>query len=411
MMHPTKRVRTLLRPTILMMVVALLLSACGDTGTTTSGTATNTPAATGDASAPTTAPMTDATVTTGSEGTQPTPERPPTGELQKIRFGIATKAISPIVINALLPEFLGYYAEEGLTVETIPLGSNAAVMTALGNGDIEFGVGVPSFQLPLVANGDPLPAINYYEYTYPFKWAVAVKPASSYQKLEDLKGQTIGVANLGTTDYPVGQALFRQVGIDPEADVEWLAVGEGVTAGQALEKGDIAALVYFDTGFGQIEAEGIQMRYLPLPEDLPEVGGLYISATPQMLEEHRDWAVGFARAVAKASLFIQNNPRAAAYGFIQMYPEAAPNAPTLAEQLDAVQIPIEKRMPLYKSKNVEKWGEINVAEWEDEAAFLNLQGKITDTKQFYTTELTDEINQFDEQAIITQAKEFEIPEQ
>ena len=405
MMHPAKRTGALLRPTILMVVVALLLSACGEPAPTNSGTTGNSPTATSQAAVP----ATDATATTGSASSEPTPAQSSTKELQKIRFGIATKAISPIVINALLPEFLGYYAEEGLTVETIPLGSNAAVMTALGNGDIDFGVGVPSFQIPLVANGDPLPAINYYEYTYPFKWAVAVKPDSSYQKLEDLKGQTIGVANLGTTDYPIGQALFRLVGIDPETEVEWLAAGEGVTSGQALQNRDIAALVYFDTGFGQIEAAGIELRYLPLPEDLPEVGGLYISATPKMLEEHKDWAVGLARGVAKASVFIQNNPRAAAYGYIQMYPEASPNAATLSEQLDAVEIPIKKRMPLYSNDNVTKWGEINTAEWEDEAAFLGLEGKITDTSQFYTQELIDEVNQFDEEEIVKQAKEYKIP--
>jgi len=333
-------------------------------------------------------------------------------DLQHIRFAIATRAISPIVINILVPEYLGYYAEEGLTVEVIPLGSNQAAMTALAQGRVDFSVGVPSFQLPLAAQGETMPMINFYEYTYPFKWAVAVRPDSDVQSLQDLRGKTVGVANLGTTDFPVGQALFELANIDPDEEVEWLAVGEGVTAGQALQAGNIDALVYYDTGFGQIEAVGIEMRYLPLPEGTPKVGGLYVAATPKMLEEHPDWATGVARAIAKASLFIETNPEAAAHVFLQMYPEAATRSATLAEQIEAVAVPIRKRMPLYRSYDptITRWGDIQAQEWQDEISFLGLEGQIADVSKFYTTELIDEINQFDESEIVEDAENYEIPE-
>lgn len=333
-------------------------------------------------------------------------------DLQPIRFAIATKAISPIVINILIPEYLGYYAEEGLTVEVIPLGSNQAAMAALAQGRVDFSVGVPSFQLPLAAQGEAMPMINFYEYTYPFKWAVAVSPDSDVQSLEDLRGQTVGVANFGTTDYPVGQALFQLAGLDPENDVEWLAVGEGVTAGQALQKGDIAALVYYDTGFGQIEAAGIDMRYLPLPENTPKVGGLYVATSQKVLDEHKDWAVGVARAIAKGSLFVETNPEAAAHIYLQMYPEAAARGATLAEQIEAVAVPIRKRMPLYRSydPDITRWGDIRAQEWQDELSFLGLEGQVEDTSQFYTTDLIDEINQFDESEVIEDAQNYEIPE-
>src|SRR6187455_2357982 len=68
--------------------------------------------------------------------------------LEKVRFGFAQNAISPIVINFIVPQALGYYKEEGLDVELVTLGNNAAVMASLDQKRIEFGVGVPSFQLP-----------------------------------------------------------------------------------------------------------------------------------------------------------------------------------------------------------------------------------------------------------------------
>ncbi|MFO1415303.1 MAG: ABC transporter substrate-binding protein [Burkholderiales bacterium] len=331
--------------------------------------------------------------------------------LEKVRFGFAQNAMSPILINFVVPAYLGYFKEEGLDPEFVTLGTNAAVMASLDQKRIEFGVGVPSYQLPLAAKGEKLPGINFYEYTYPFKWAVAVKPDSPIKSLADLKGKTVGVSSLGVTDFPVGKALMRLANVDPEKDVQWLAVGEGVTAGQAIQRGSVDALVYFDTGFGQIEAAGMKLRYLPLPANLPKVGGLYVSASKETLEKKRKQAVGFARAIAKGSLFIQENPEAAAYAFIQMYPEAAPRGAALADQIKSVSVPVTKRMPLFThyDKSITDWGRISAAEWGDEIEFLGLKDKIKDPTVYFTNDLIPEINNFDRQKVIRQAKEFKIP--
>jgi NitT/TauT family transport system substrate-binding protein len=330
---------------------------------------------------------------------------------EKVRFGFAQTAVSPILINFIVPQYLGYFKDEGLDVELVTLGTNAAVMASLEQKRVEFGVGVPSFQLPVVAKGDKLPAINFFEYTYPFKWSVAVKRDSPIHSLADLKGKVVGVSSLGVTDFPIGKALLRLSNIDPAKDVQWLAVGSGITAGQALERGSVDALVYFDTGFGQIEAAGIKMRYLPLPDHLPKVGGLYISASKDYLTTNKKEAIGFARAVAKGSLFVQQNPDAAAYIFIKQYPEAAPRGKSLAEQIKAVKIPVEKRAPLFTSydKSAHDFGRIAATEWQDEIDFLGLEGKIKDASGFYTNALIDAINKFDREAVIHQAKTFKIP--
>lgn len=337
----------------------------------------------------------------------------PAQQLEKVRFGFAQTAVSPILINFIVPQYLGYFKEEGLESELVTLGTNAAVLASLDQKRVEFGVGVPSFQLPVAAKGERLPAVNYFEYTYPFKWAVAVKPDSSVKSLADLKGKVVGVSSLGVTDFPIGKALMRLAKLDPEKDVQWLAVGEGVTAGQALQRGSVEALVYFDTGFGQIEGAGMKMRYLPLPDGLPKVGGLYISASKDFLTQKRKTAVGFARAIAKGSLFVQQNPEAAAYIFIKQYPEAAPRGKSLAEQIKAVRIPIEKRAPLFThyDKKITDLGRISPPEWDDEIAFLNLTGKIKDPSALYTNDLIADINRFDRQKVLNEAKTFKIPQE
>ncbi len=59
--------------------------------------------------------------------------------------------------------------------------------------------------------------------------------------------------------------VLRSLGIDPDKDVKWTAVGNGIPAGVALDRGAIDALAYYDTGFGQIEAAGMAIEMLPRP--------------------------------------------------------------------------------------------------------------------------------------------------
>src|SRR3954454_20949574 len=75
-------------------------------------------------------------------------------ELRKVRMGFGIKSVNPIVINLLIGEGLGYYREEGLTFQPMPLGANSNVQIAVDKGDSEFGVGTPSFQLPLYARNE-----------------------------------------------------------------------------------------------------------------------------------------------------------------------------------------------------------------------------------------------------------------
>ena len=73
--------------------------------------------------------------------------------------------------------------------------------------------------MPLFAKGELPPIMNFYEYTYPYKWDVAVLPDAPFKSYEDLKGKKIGVSDFGTTDYPVTRAVFKNIGIDPDKDV------------------------------------------------------------------------------------------------------------------------------------------------------------------------------------------------
>jgi NitT/TauT family transport system substrate-binding protein len=326
-------------------------------------------------------------------------------ELRKIRMGFGIKSVNPIVINILIAEGLGYYREEGLQFTPAALGTNANVQIALDKGDVEFGVGTPSFQFPLYAKGQLPPIVNYYEYTYPYKWDVAVKPDSAVQKYADLKGKKIGVSDMGTTDYPVTRAVLQNIGLDPDKDVTWLAVGAGVSAGVALQRGVIDALAYFDTGFGQIDAAGIAMRMLPRPDNVPLIGGLYISAMANFLKDNRKVAIGFARGVSKASEFLMANPEAGAQAFVKMYPETAPRGASGADAVKSILFAAKRRIPLYRPPYPNtKMGFVHMEEPARDAKFLNLD--IKDLKPLFTNDMIDEIDKYDHAKIVAEAKAY-----
>ncbi|MDE2576456.1 MAG: ABC transporter substrate-binding protein [Rhodospirillales bacterium] len=325
--------------------------------------------------------------------------------LRELRFGIGLKAMSAIVINTVIGEELGYNRAEGFTLKPLALGTNANVQVALDRSDIDIGIGVPSFQMPLLAKGEWKTDVNFYEYTYPYKWDVAIKPGSGIGSYMALKGKRIGVSDFGATDYPVTRAVLTLLGLDPDRDVKWIAVGNGVPAGVALERGAIDALAYYDAGFGQIEAAGIKLAYLPRPAKLPLVGGQFLMTRRAVLAADRALVVGFGRAVCKASHFILANPAAGAAAFLKMYPETAPRGSSSADAVKAIVQAIGRRTRLYTPPYAgAKMGSINPAEFTAEAKLDHLA--VSDVSSLYTNDLIAEINDFDAKAIAAQAAAY-----
>jgi NitT/TauT family transport system substrate-binding protein len=330
--------------------------------------------------------------------------------LQKISIGVGDKSMSPLNVDKVLPEYLGYYKEEGLTLDFIAAGSNAAVSSGLFTNRLQVGVGLANFQLPIAAKGEKLPGIDFFESAYPFKSAMVVSPNSSIKTIADLKGKRIGVSNFGISNQAIAKVLLQLSGVDPENDVSWLAVGEGASAGVALQRGAIDALMHFKTNLGEIEAAGVPMRYLPLPKGTPMIGGSFMSTPPDFLREHRAWVVGFGRAMAKGHVFIQANPRAAAYIYTQMYPQLLPPGMSPPEQLKAILVSVAKLAPLLSSYDAkEPMGYMKDSEWREEEKFNRIAPEKVNLKNIYTNELIKEINDFDHEKIRQQALNFKIP--
>ena len=323
--------------------------------------------------------------------------------LPTLNFGVGLKILNATFMNVMIGERLGFMRERGYQLNGMALGSLSGVFIGLDKGDIQFGVVSPSVALPLFAKGELPPITCFYEYTYPYKWDVAVKPSSPIKTYADLKGRKIGVSNLGATDYPVTREVLQNIGIDPDKDVSWIVVGEGVSAGVALDREVIDALAYFDTGFGTIEAAGITLRYLPRPAHVPFIGGFFIAARRDYIEKSRAACVALGRSIAMSTEYILANPAAGSRAFLDMFPGTAPRDVTPEEAVQRTVKSIERRITLYRPPYPgAKMGSIREAEWRAEADFIGL--KIDDLKPLYTNALIDDINSFDRAKVIAMAK-------
>lgn len=169
--------------------------------------------------------------------------QPPT--LTTIRVGGAPG------IELLLPTLValraGYFEQQGLSVEEIVQGSGANIRTALLAGDLDFALSA-FVHVPLArANGQPLKIISGIYDREVFSLLVRSPLRPQVRTLTDLRGRRIGVASLGAGNWAALVSYLSRAGLDPNRDVEIIAVGNELqTVLAALRTGRIDAYPTFE---------------------------------------------------------------------------------------------------------------------------------------------------------------------
>ena len=147
---------------------------------------------------------------------------------------------------------LGFYAQEGLEHEYVGLQGADSVLGALATSRAETGSFNPLNVLPAYAEGrDPGLKVIYLQHQRAY-WEVRVLPDSPIQQYSDLAGKKIGMIREGDTGLNAARLHLKQIGIDPEKDVTWAAVGQGGSAGNALKTGQVDALAIWDAEYARI---------------------------------------------------------------------------------------------------------------------------------------------------------------
>lgn len=147
-----------------------------------------------------------------------------------------------IYLAATLAEELGYYREAGVAVSLIDFPGGAKALEAVVGGSADVVCGFYDHTIQMAAQGRDLRAFVAM-LRYPGLVVVAASPGIN--RIEDLKGRTVGVSAAGSSTHLLLNHLLVTHGLKPD-DASTASIGMSATAVAAITRGKVDAAVMTD---------------------------------------------------------------------------------------------------------------------------------------------------------------------
>lgn len=329
--------------------------------------------------------------------------------LRKVIFAVTTKDISVgHAAHSSLPRVLGFWKDEGLDVEVTSVEGSAAGLQQIGGGNVHV-VSIGPEEI-VIGREKGVKIRGFYVQARETIYRIVVPADSALKTVADLKGKTIGVPSLASGSVPFAKALLVSVGVDPEKDVKFLAVGVGAPGRLALQQKQVDALALWDALQAALENSGMAVRRLDTPL-VKEMIGQTLATRDDRITEQPAMLVGVARGIAKATVFGLANPEAAVRIHWKTYPQTRPQTGDEAKALrDALHV-FSSRFELQRVEQREdkRFGFASPAQWERLRTILKEQKVVAGAvpaADMYSSALVDQINRFDQAAVVRLAKEY-----
>lgn len=314
--------------------------------------------------------------------------------LTKVGFALPIPAMEAGFAELPVAVDQGFFADEGLEVEAQMLESSANALQALATGRIDIAAPTPDALIAAIGQGQDVKIV--YEWNRAPTQYYAVLPDSGLADVADLDGKTIGVSALGSGAKVMSDVALRETGIDPEADVSYVAVGVGAAALDALQKEKIDALMLWSAQYAGMENTGAELSYIR-PDALANLFATSLAVTSEFIAEDAEVIERFGRAWARATEFIAENPEEAIRSLWKLYPGTRGAGDEAAE--------MEKALNVMNSVHVlnvagdpgasGSWGEVTdeqIADWLDVAREVGLVGDDVAPEDVYTNEFVEAFN-------------------
>ncbi len=334
----------------------------------------------------------------------------PAAAQDKFVYGVPS-AISSAIANFVFAKELGYFDQENIQVELVPLSGSSVIIPQLLSGQIH---AAGASMEPLVIARQPgkqnFPLKFVYNYLRNSVWEFAVTADSPVRTLADLKGKSIGVVSLGSGNVYTTRAILAASGVDWKG-VNLQPVGFGGQAFQALKTNQIQALNLWDSAHAALEVSGTPIRRLEMPKEFQGMSSHGFEVTDKLLKDNPQLIARFGRAVSKGSVACEANMTGCLQEFWKHYPEQKPKVGTEAEILRqelAIMKPRIDNVTYFRPGEPRQWGAYADRDWKLLIAALKEGGEVTNENipmsSLYTNELVAEYNKFDPQAVIRQAR-------
>lgn len=161
---------------------------------------------------------------------QPSPQAPaapapaapaakPKPEVSKIRLGLASPAIA--FLPVYVADKLGYFKEEGLTVELFTFSRGKDAVSAMIAGELDINSGGFSEPMDAQVAGQDIKAFYGTTNVIVYQWY----GKKEITKPDQLKGKKIAIAGLGGQTHMLTNFWLRKYGLDPAKDVQLVSAG------------------------------------------------------------------------------------------------------------------------------------------------------------------------------------------
>ncbi len=197
----------------------------------------------------------------------------------------------------------GYFADEGLAVETTMFG-NASQIPPLLDGSMQVVLGSPELAVQNAADGGPLRLIGGNT----GKLVHSLIARAPFKRIEDLRGATIGILSLKEGTFFHIQTMLAAHGLHYPADYKTRDTGGVPPRHKALMEGTI------DAGLQSVPwnfvAEDEGMNHLGNVVDyVPDWQFVSINANRDRVAKNRDATVRFLRAMLQGDRLLLRQPR------------------------------------------------------------------------------------------------------
>ncbi|MGK5730059.1 ABC transporter substrate-binding protein [Streptomyces sp. URMC 124] len=224
------------------------------------------------------------------------------GDVVRIMVGGLDKVI---YMPAVLTQRLGYFQDEGVTVDLLTEPAGVQATTSLVSGDVQGVVGFYDHTLDLQVKGKQVESVVQLAQTPGEVEIVSKKAVGDLTSPKDFKGKKLGVTGLGSSTDFLTKYLAVKNGVKV-SDFTPVAVGAGQTFISALQQGAIDGGMTTDPTVAQILAKdaGKVLVDMRTPEGSRKaLGGLYPASSLYMntgwVNDHKDVVQKLANAFVK----------------------------------------------------------------------------------------------------------------
>ena len=217
---------------------------------------------------------------------------------EKLRIAIAAGSLAFLV--PFIAKDRGFYLKHGSDVELIQMRPNISI-AALLSGELDY-IELIGSTIRSAARGLPVRAVST-GIKSPF-FSIIGQP--KHRNIKELKGALIGLTSIGGTNHISARITLTKIGLDPDKDVKFLAIGDEKIMVDAFKAGRTDAVVLAPPFSIQLKREGFPIlantaQYVTIP-----FSGL--GTTVDRIKNNRAQIKRVLKAEVEALQYIHANP-------------------------------------------------------------------------------------------------------